>query len=113
MISDFHDPFEQVSYCAVRKGMRCPSCRNITDFNCHQRLFLCLACKTISSLDEIFVQSAREYLLIYPERKLTKSSMYLWCNKKIPPAKVSTLLKQHFKLQGRTKGSHYRELNIP
>ncbi|WJP98547.1 hypothetical protein [Macrococcus bovicus] len=91
----------------VKNGLRCPHCDQLSEFNYHHHLILCLKCREISQLDQAFIRAAHEYMSLFPENRLTKDIMYKWCNKKIPAAKVASLLKKHFHTAGKTKGTYY------
>ncbi|TDL98812.1 hypothetical protein ERX27_01585 [Macrococcus brunensis] len=92
---------------SIKNGLRCPHCEQLSEFNFHHHLILCLKCREISQLEQAFIRAAHEYMSLYPENRLTKDIMYKWCNKKIPAAKVASLLKKHFKTAGKTKGTYY------
>ncbi|GGA97824.1 hypothetical protein ERX37_04305 [Macrococcus hajekii] len=97
----------------IQNGLRCPHCNQLSEFTQHHHLILCQKCRQISTLDQAFIDAAREYLSLYPDSRLTKGIMYKWCNKKIPATKVASLLKKHFSAAGKTKGTYYLLENVP
>lgn len=59
------------------------------------------------------MNACTEFQLIYPDRPLTRRTIYQWCGGAIKPEKVSQMLKKHFQSIGRTKGTYYLDLNSP
>lgn len=93
-------------YEQLQKGVVCQTCYSyMTHFN--KVKLICLRCGYTERIEECIVRSVEEYRLLFPERKITVSSVRDWCLVVESDKMIRRILQGKFKLLGKNRFSHY------
>jgi hypothetical protein len=101
-------PYSKVpnySYDTLRKGMFCKVCYGMFHFS-NERL-ICTGCGCEESLDSTVLRSIEEFVLLFPNMKLSVNTIFDWCS--VVPSKktIRRILKQHYDVVIKGKESYY------
>lgn len=102
-------PFPQVpnyQYEQLKKGMYCKFCRSslLTLQNHH---YVCGKCGGHETVKDAILRNVREFQLLFPERRITTTNIYEWCNLDLSKRTFCRLLKKNFTAVGKTSDSYY------
>lgn len=62
-------------------------------------------CKEVST--DVILRQINEYLLLFPEKKLTTNDVYEWIGKLFSKKSIRSVLEKNFELKGNYKGRYY------
>lgn len=89
----------EYSYETLQKGICCSTCYRLGSQAKESKL-VC-KCGTIEELDQAIIRSVHEFLLLFPDRKVTTNAIYDWCGEAVRSKKtVRRVLSQNFKKMG-------------
>ena len=91
----------------INKGVFCQRCRSTLTEQKQLRLLVCTNCKFKEGTEQAILRSINEFELLFPKNKITKASIYKWCNKVKSQRYIKDILIKHFKLVRCGKSSYY------
>jgi len=93
-------------YEQLQKGIICPSCKEVyTEYK--QKKFTCVHCHAKESIENALMRTVEEYRLLSPERKITTSAIYEWCNRVLPAKMIRRLLTNNLHSIGEFNTRYY------
>ncbi|MEH7176276.1 nuclease-related domain-containing protein [Neobacillus vireti] len=98
-------PYERIfsyTYDQLKKGITCPECRAI-----YEGALLCKNCGYVDEAETAILRSVREFILLFPERKITTNEIYEWCGGIRSKKVIRRVLGRDFKLVGHRTSAHY------
>jgi hypothetical protein len=94
-------------YGLLRKGVFCPDCKEIyTEYK--QKKFTCTHCHSKESVEDALMRTVEEYRLLFPERKITTTAIYEWCNPVLPAKMIRRLLTNNLQSIGEFNTRYYQ-----
>jgi len=91
----------------LTKGITCPTCHTFVEDRMATSI-ICNKCGTTEGIDQAIVRSAREYSLLFPDRKITTNDIYNWCGGVIQSKKtVRRVLLQNFEKTGEKRSTFF------
>ncbi|RHW41448.1 NERD domain-containing protein [Neobacillus notoginsengisoli] len=96
----------EYSYEKVWKGMFCKTCLSklaILD----KRFLACRNCDFKEEKQAAIVRNAKEFMFLFPERKLTIKSLMEWCQLELGRRTYTRVLMKYFKARGGGKNIYY------
>lgn len=91
----------------LKKGVTCSNCGQfVTDFT-NKRSCVCSHCSNYELVTKTILRLARECYLLFPDKKITVSLIYKWCNCQISARRIWYTLNKYLKVKGRGKGTYY------
>ncbi|MCT2538203.1 NERD domain-containing protein [Aquibacillus koreensis] len=102
-------PFSNVpsyKYEDLKKGVLCRVCgQQINKIN--RAILKCPTCNHVEGLDKGVLRTIQEFQNLFSQKKLTKSSIYDWCNQTISDRSISRLLMNNFHCVRGGKNTYY------
>ncbi|WP_407370256.1 nuclease-related domain-containing protein [Carnobacterium sp.] len=105
--SAFQQKFPNYTYDFLKKGLWCINC-DFSDLVITQRTCSCKMCSHRVSVEEIVLRQVEDFKLLFPDLKVTTSTMYDWLGCTIPMARIQKILVKNYKICGATHGSYYK-----
>ncbi|MEQ6378719.1 nuclease-related domain-containing protein [Bacillaceae bacterium S4-13-56] len=102
-------PFSNVpsySYNRLKKGVLCPKCGQFMTLP-EGKFFLVCRCGCMEKVDSAVLRCVAELKLLFPDRRITTSTVYDWCGGVISSRTIVRVLKAHYKKVGDLRFSHY------
>jgi hypothetical protein len=90
----------------LRKGVICGSCGEFLESNGRNK-YVCRNCKSQESLESVVLHSAKNHQLLFPERKLTTTAIYEWCDGLIPIKAIRGVLQSNLSVNGECSSTYY------
>ncbi|MEH7097618.1 nuclease-related domain-containing protein [Neobacillus vireti] len=103
------NPFTQVpnyQYGQLKKEVYCKFCRSFL-VTLHNHLLVCGKCGGHETVEDAILRNVREFQLLFPERKITSTNIYEWCNVDLSKRTFCRVLKKNFTAVGKTSDSYY------
>jgi len=72
-----------------------------------RNVFICEKCGEQERLELAILRSAKEYKLLFPERRLTTTGIYEWCKVDLSKKTICRILQKHFSVFGHTSDTYY------
>ncbi len=98
-------PYKRIfpyTYEQQKKGVTCPDCNTFfTDE------FICKNCGYIDEAEAAILRSVREFILLFPGRKVTTNEIYEWCGGIRSKKVIRRVLAKNFRLVGHRTSAHY------
>lgn len=94
------------SYEDLKKGLACKSCGSF-NMLITQRACYCKACFHKSSVEEVIMDNIEEMQFLFPELKITTTTVSEWCGNPVHFRKVREVLKDNFIAVGATSDRVY------
>lgn len=91
------------TYESLKKGILCLNCK--TFFS--DESLVCKKCGCIEDGEAAILMSIKEYMLLFPERKITTNDIYDWCGRIKSKKAIRRVLSKYFKLVGHRTSAHY------
>lgn len=111
-LASFHiveSPYSRVpsySFDKLKKGNFCLKCSALyTDIG--KGLFICGNCGCIEEVDDAVLRSVKDYMLLFPDRKITVKDIYEWCGGSVSKKTILRILSNNFLLLRHSKQSYY------
>lgn len=102
-------PFSQLppyEYSQLKKGMICKTCHSLSTYtegwNC-----ICRTCNHEEKVETAVMRSVREFQLLFPERKVTTSTIHDWCRVVESKRWIRNILNRNMKQVGRNRWAYY------
>lgn len=102
-------PYSRVptySFETLKKGMFCPKSYSLY-IDISKDLCICSKCGFIEEVDEAILRNVQEFMLLFPDRKVTVNDIYEWCGGVISKKVIRRILSKNFLLLKHSKQSHY------
>lgn len=93
-------------YKDFKKGLSCSECGSF-DLLVTQRSSYCKSCFKQHSIKEIVLENIEEYTFLFPDQKITTSTINEWCGAVVNIDKIRKILKENFAISGTTNGTYY------
>jgi len=93
-------------YDQLEKGILCSECHTIID-NVQEEILVCARCGCIEGIESAILRSIVEYKILFPDRKITTSTIYNWCNGLKSKRTIRRVLFKNFKHMGINNASYY------
>ena len=103
-------PYKRVphyEYEQLAKGIVCGECHQIMD-TIEKKEFVCSHCGTHEKIDTAVMRSIEEIKLLFPEKQITTSLIYDWCNGVLPIKAVRRVLNKHYSPVGDRHMRYYK-----
>ncbi|MDQ0255668.1 hypothetical protein J2S74_003050 [Evansella vedderi] len=68
---------------------------------------ICLSCGVIEKVDSAVMRSVGEYILLFPERKITTNDICEWCGMEGGKKTILRILHTHFRLVTKGRAAYY------
>ncbi|MDT8861958.1 NERD domain-containing protein [Alkalihalobacillus sp. MEB130] len=94
-------------YEGLRKGILCPGCLGVYDVFYNQKTLHCSKCGCHEHYIGAVLRSITEYKLLFPNKRITTRCIHDWCNIIQSKRTIQSILRDNFKLVGRSTASHY------
>ncbi|MGX6445946.1 nuclease-related domain-containing protein [Neobacillus sp. K501] len=79
----------------LKRGLFCPKCY-LLYFDIGKDLCICNSCGCIEGVDEVVLRNVKEYMLLFPDRKVTVKDIYEWCGGMKSKKTIWRVLSKHF-----------------
>ncbi len=93
-------------YEEIRKGLTCEVCDSFEIFVDGRRC-VCGKCGHVEKDELALLRNIEEYILLFPDRKITTIEMYNWCNGSLSMKRIHTILLKNFKAIGSHQWTYY------
>jgi hypothetical protein len=90
----------------LKKGILCPDCRKVFLEVCNG-IFICGHCGCRESVDTAVMRNVKEYILLFPDQKITTKGIYEWCGCILSKKTIRRVLLKNFKLKGFGPSSNF------
>lgn len=102
-------PYSRVpsySFGTLKKGIFCPKCY-LLYMDVGKELCICSNCGCIEGVDDAVLRSVEEFMLLFPDRKVTVNDIYEWCGGMVSKKTIRRILSKSFILFRHSKNSYY------
>jgi hypothetical protein len=102
-------PYERLrhyEYNHLEKGIVCCKCCSL-NVSTEGKKIVCKKCGHHESLDSAILRCVEEHKLLFPDKKITTSGIYEWCNRIASKKVIQKNLKEHYRPVGYRKGIYY------
>ncbi|MFD2655247.1 hypothetical protein [Gracilibacillus thailandensis] len=102
-------PYEQLPeyhYNELTKGIPCSLCKKNLKTREGQSL-ICDNCGEQESLQAAVLRNIKEFMLLFPEERITTAKIGDWCNIPITERQIRYILNKYFEQKGYNKGAYY------
>lgn len=106
LLESSHEQIPSYDYDQLKRGIFCALCNGLMYFN-NSRRFECTNCKSDEESDTAVIRTIHEYRLLFPERKITISSIEEWCDCVVSKSTTARILKKYLSLNKKGKYSYY------
>jgi hypothetical protein len=94
------------TYDQLEKGIICVHCHSfIADIK--EQTLVCKRCGCEEAITTAVLRSVGEFKMLFPDRKITKSSVHEWCKIIKSMKTIRRILSLNFKLMGQGRSSYY------
>lgn len=93
-------------YDQLRKGIYCKTCYSFA-VSVKNNKFVCETCGEIEEIYLGILRNVKEFLFLFPERKITTQSIYDWCQVDLSKKTFYRTLKKHYTPCGNTRSTYY------
>ncbi|WP_440895024.1 nuclease-related domain-containing protein [Amphibacillus sp. Q70] len=103
-------PFSQLptyNYEDLQKGITCYNCGSFS-INIRGQKCICTNCTTEERVDHAIRRSAKEFQLLFPNKKITTHTIYNWCQIVNSKQRIYRVLNQHFKQINSRRWTYYK-----
>lgn len=90
----------------LEKGLFCPNCYSLY-FDIGKDLCICNSCGCIEGVDDAVLRNVGEFMLLFPDWKVTVNSIYEWCGGMVSKKTIRRVVSTTFNLKGHGKSAHY------
>lgn len=95
-------------YHQIKKGFSCGTCFSLLT-TVEKRKVVCTSCGHIEHLESALLRNVKEYMLLFPERKVTTLAIYEWCGGVGSQRSFRRILFNHFTPIGHGRFTHFIE----
>ncbi len=94
------------TYELLRKGIICENCHQFVEL-LNDKMVICRHCGRMESIHSAILRSVEEFRLLFPEQRVTKYTIFEWCDGVASQSMIQRELKENFTITGRGKTTHY------
>lgn len=94
-------------YNQLRKGIICSSCQGFLG-RFSMGSLRCQKCALKEQVDSVVIRAVAEFHLLFPEKRITATKIFNWCNKIVSQKSIRRILKRNMVLVGEGRGAHYK-----
>lgn len=95
-------------YNALKKGVTCFSCQSFLELSkTKEATVQCHKCGKKEGIHTTILRSAKEFNMLFPERKMTTNEIYEWCKGIRSKRLIRKILMEKYKLNGLGKGAYF------
>ncbi|GAA0328352.1 hypothetical protein GCM10008967_18560 [Bacillus carboniphilus] len=105
------NPFTRVppyNFEELKKGVLCERCRRFMR-KLRGRTLVCDGCGSLERVESAIVRGVKEFVLLFPEKKVTTNHIYEWCKVVESKHTIRRVLSEHFEVVGKWKSTHFIE----
>jgi hypothetical protein len=106
-------PYSRVptyNYHDLKKNNVCPNCGTFSTRVNYNKL-VCRQCDWIEEVDVAVLRNVKEFVLLFPDRKITTNGIYEWCGGFFSKKTIRRVLMKNYKLDGFGPSSNFVELS--
>ena len=96
----------EYTYDEIRKGIVCGGC-GLMEVELKGRKYYCAYCNWTEQVSTVITSSIKEFQLLFPEKKVTVSTIGDWCGGTVSLKTISRVLNQNFTRKGKMRWSYY------
>jgi len=103
------NPYSKVpnyQYEHLKKKVYCKYCSSF-QVTLRNHTFICDKCEGHETIEDAILRNVKEFQLLFPERKITTSNIFEWCNVDLTKRTFCRVLNKNFKAVGKTSDSYY------
>lgn len=103
------NPFSQVpnyQYEELVKKIYCKYCNSFS-VSLQNHIFVCDKCRGLETTEDAILRNVKEFQLLFPERRITTTTIYEWCNVDLTKRTFCRILKKNFTAIGKTSDCYY------
>ncbi|MCM3666115.1 NERD domain-containing protein [Mesobacillus subterraneus] len=97
----------QFDYNQLKKGITCNECDSFSVTVTHKYLD-CNACGSKEVVETAVMRNVREFIILFPERKVTTQAIYEWCVVIKNSKRIRRILVKHLEIEGSRKWTSYK-----
>lgn len=90
----------------IRKGILCSTCRSSKIF-VDKNHVVCRVCNQKESLNSALTTLVKDFKLLFPDRKLTTTSLFEWSGGVLLKSRIAYYLKSNYERRGNNRGTYY------
>lgn len=106
MEESVHSRLPVYKYEQLRKGIICSSCFQFLSHFTKVK-FICKNCETEEAIESAVMRSVEEFALLFPDRKITTSAVWEWCQVVESKKMIRRILTKHMKIIPKGRSSHF------
>ncbi|MCM3652459.1 nuclease-related domain-containing protein [Metabacillus litoralis] len=111
LVSDHihQSPYTQIpkyDFHQVKKGITCPLCTSFLT-SCNDSQLVCEGCGCKEDIEAAVIRNIKQFQLLFPDRKITTSSIHEWCKVIESKKTIRRILKRNYTLVGFGRSSYY------
>lgn len=96
----------EYSFEQLRKGIPCKSCHSLEVIS-NPKTLVCNQCGYREAIETAILRSIEEFILLFPEKKITTSIIHEWCKIIKSEKTIRKILSANFKSLGKLRGTYY------
>lgn len=96
----------EYDYNCVRKGNFCRKCGSFELIR-DKHEFACKVCGTRETFEAAIMRNVKEFQLLFPERRITTTSIFEWCEPEVNIRTVRRVLKKCLNTVGKTSDTYF------
>ncbi|MED3552492.1 nuclease-related domain-containing protein [Cytobacillus praedii] len=97
------------TYEQLKKGIICKSCHS-RELQYQDYILICTKCSCKEDVRSSIIRSVEEFILLFPERKVTTNAIFEWCEVIKSKKVIRKLLLENYTCIGYGKSSYYVDL---
>lgn len=104
------NPYQRLpkyTYEQLTKGVICVKCHHFIE-KIIKKEFMCSYCGTHEKVETAVIRSIGEIQLLFPEKKITTTEVYDWCNGVLSRKTIRHVLKKHFNVVGTKRHQYFK-----
>lgn len=104
------NPYQRLptyTYEQLTKGVICVKCHQFIE-KIIKKEFMCSYCGTHEKVETAVIRSIGEIQLLFPEKKITTTEVYDWCNGVLSRKTIRHVLKNHFNVVGTKRHQYFK-----
>lgn len=104
------NPYQRLpkyTYEQLTKGVICVKCHQFIE-KIIKKEFMCSYCGTQEKVETAVIRSIGEIQLLFPEKKITTTEVYDWCNGVLSRKTIRHVLKNHFNVVGIKRHQYFK-----
>jgi hypothetical protein len=103
------DPYSRLppyDYQQIKKGLTCKKCNSFSVSVQGQKV-MCSVCGCDEAVSASVIRSVEEFMLLFPDRKITTKEIQEWCQVVKSEKRISRILGSNFKINGVGQWAYY------